>query len=178
MSRALSRIEQDMNNELRQQMNVLLSCSAVALHEKGFDKGKILQMFEAAKEVWKECSSTNDVSMMQMLEQETEIEIQIGDGKSWRDVSWQNAKIWDGQMPTVPQLIYIRQQQRKWIPAMVMGMMLIAVKRTESWEYDELVSLMIQVDGMRDRYKAPKKAAEKMTEMTGITAQEVDDIWA
>ena len=143
--RTLMKVEREANAEMRKQMNILMSCTAIVMHERGKTKKQIMRLFEAAREVWRECSGTNDVSMMEMLEDETEIEMQIGDGKSWHDCAWMNAKIWDGVMPTEAQLIYIRRQQIKWVPAMVMAMMLIALKRKEKMDYDQLVEIMFSV---------------------------------
>lgn len=79
-------------------------------------------------EVWKECASTSQRSMIRMCEEETGIEVQNGSGKSWKELPYLNASLDTAKM-TNAQWVYMRRQQIKWIAPQVMACLLVALHR-------------------------------------------------
>ncbi len=96
-------------------------------------------------EVWGECADAGDKkSMMQMLEEETGIEIQLtGYDKSFHELSYLDAKAWDGHAPSVPELIYIRHQKKKWIAPQILAAICISMYRDEHMGIDRIAEFIV-----------------------------------
>ena len=123
------KIENELNRELNRQVALIYSAAAIALHRyNGWGRARIVSLMEMTSEVWHECAQTNEKSMIQMLEEETGIEVQNGSGQSWRDLAFLNAKIRMDRM-TRPQWIYMRKKQMQWIPPNVTSCILLSLHR-------------------------------------------------
>ena len=140
-ARYLKELERDMDRELMRQCRLIYSCTAVALKRSyNWEKRGILKLMDLTHEVWKECAATNEKSMIQMLDEETGVELQNGSGKSWKDLAFLNSRISMGQM-TLPQWMYMRRQQMKWIPAQVTACVLLALKRKCGFDADRIAEI-------------------------------------
>lgn len=97
----------------------LYSATAMALWQHwGKKQEAIRRLFDLSHDVWMECAKDHDHSMIQMCETETGIEITNGDGKGWRDLHYLNGTI--PEYMTEAQILYMRQQQLKWIRPQIM----------------------------------------------------------
>ena len=134
----LLKIERQNDEYLIEQAKLIYASTAIALKRAyNWEKHGIVKLMDMTREVWNECAATNERSMIQMLDEETGVELQNGDGKSWKDLAFLNARIETGHM-TVPQWIYMRNQQRKWIPAQVTACILLALKRKCGFDEDKI----------------------------------------
>lgn len=137
----LRKIEREMDQELDRQVRLIYASTAIALKRAcHWEKQGILKLMDLTHEVWEECAATNQKSMIQMLDEETGVELQNGSGKSWQDLAFLNARIDMGQM-TLPQWIYMRQQQKKWIPAQVTACILLALKRKCGFDEEQIADI-------------------------------------
>jgi len=138
--------------EGRKQCMILYSATALALYLY-WDKKKqtIISLFDITGEVWQSCASTNEKSMLCMCEEETGIEVQIGNEKSWHDLPYLN-----GTFPAKPmsnaQWAYMRQQQTKWFAAQVMACLMVALHRKYGFGFDRLSRIYSQIDEIRTEY--------------------------
>jgi hypothetical protein len=160
--------------EGRRQCGILYGSTALAL-SRHWNKGRvaILKLFDVTGEVWHACASTNLHSMIEMCETETGIEIQRGDGKSWRDLPYLN-----GSLDTVPmtnaQWVYMRQQQVKWIAPQVMACILVALHRKYGFGFDRCSRIYSQIQEIAASYgNDPQKIREACLKETGINITEV-----
>lgn len=134
----LLKIERKNDEYLLEQIKLIYASTAIALKRNWhWEKNGIVKLMDMTHEVWKECAATNERSMIQMLDEETGVELQNGDGKSWKDLAYLNNRINMGHM-TPPQWIYMRNQQRKWIPAQVTACILLALKRKCGFDEDQI----------------------------------------
>ena len=144
-----------LQKELHRQVGIIYSAAAIALHRYwGWGKDRIISLADMTREVWHECAKTNLRSMPQMLEEETGVEVQCGDGKSWHDLAFLNASIdtFDGKM-TVPQFLYMRQQQLRWIPPNVTACILLSLYRRCGFGGDKrLPRIVSQIAGIREEF--------------------------
>lgn len=139
--KSLKKIEREMDQELDRQVRLIYASTAIALKRAHhWEKQGILKLMDLTHEVWKECAATNEKSMIQMLDEETGVELQNGSGKSWQDLAFLNARIDMGQM-TLPQWMYMRRQQMKWIPAQVTACVLLALKRKCGFDADRIAEI-------------------------------------
>ena len=137
----LKKIEREMDRELDRQVRLIYASTAIALKRAcHWEKQGILKLMDLTHEVWEECAATNEKSMIQMLDEETGVELQNGDGKSWKDLAFLTARIDMGQM-TLPQWISMRQQQTKWIPAQVTACVLLALKRKCGFDEEQIADI-------------------------------------
>lgn len=144
-----------LDKKLNEEVGIIYSATALALYRYwGWRLERIKSLMDMTGEVWHECAGTNLKSMPQMLEEETGIEVQCGDGKSWHDLAFLNASIdtFDGKM-TVPQFLYMRQQQLRWIPPNVTACILLSLYRRCGFGGDKrLPRIVSQIAGIREEF--------------------------
>lgn len=160
--------------EGRKQCGILYGSTALAL-SRHWGKGKIaiLNLFEVTGSVWRDCASTNLHSMIEMCETETGIEVQCGNGKSWRDLPYLNGSL-DTQPMTNAQWVYMRQRQCKWIAPQVMACIMIALHRKYGFGFDRCARVYAQIQDIAASYgDDPKKIHDACLKETGINITEV-----
>ena len=158
-----------LESEGRRQCALLYGSTAIALN-RHWKKGKdaIVRLFDVSGEIWHECASTNLRSMVEMCETETGIEVQCGNGKTWRDLPYMNGSLQTARM-TEGQWIYMRQQQIKWIAPQVVSCIMIALHRKYGFGFVRLSRFYAQVDAIRAEYASdPDRLREECRRLTGI----------
>lgn len=155
--------------EGRKQCFLLYSAAALALYRHWNKKHEaIIRLFEVTGDVWRGCADDNMNSMIQLCEEETGIEIQNGDGKSWHDLPYLNATL-DTMRMSNAQWIYMRHQQVKWIAPQVMACILIALHRKYGFGYDRCVRIYAQIQEIEAEYGVdPKRIQAACKEETGV----------
>ena len=127
----LKRVNRELDQEMRKQVDLIYSAAAIAFArywDKGWGPERIRRIFDKTLETWNECGATNQISMIQMLENESGIELRIPEtDKGWRELAYLNAKINVGRMSKA-QMVYMRQRQKKWIGAMLMACLFLSEK--------------------------------------------------
>lgn len=152
---SIQRSNEQLDKELRKQVALIYSATAIALKRYwGWGRERIQALMDMTSEVWHECASTNLKSMPQMLEEETGVEVQCGDGKSWHELAFLNADItkFDGRMTTA-QFLYMRQKQLRWIPPNVTSCILLSLHRRCGFGGDKrLPRIANQIMGIQEEY--------------------------
>ena len=165
MRDALRDAEMALQKEMEKQVDMIYSSMAIAF-KRYWNWGalRIRRIFDETLEARNECGETNEMSMLEMLENETGIEVKIPDtDKSWHDLAFLNAKIDMGRMNRA-QWIYMRQRQKQWIGAMVMACMFLALHRKYGFGPERLLRLMSQIDDIRIEFNYDRKALIKACE--------------
>ena len=141
----LQNVERKMNEEHDRKDRILRSAALLVMHRHwGWRQKRLLGLLEMIDEVISECGETNKKSMIQMLDEETGIELQNGDGKSWKELAFLNAEIDIGKL-TLPKLIYMRQQELKWIPSLITAYILLALHRKCGFGSDRCARVYAQI---------------------------------
>lgn len=158
-----------LEQEGRKQCFIIYGASAIALwRHYGKRQQAITRLFDITSEVWQDCAATNMHSMIEMCEKETGIEIQNGEGKSWRDLPYLNASLNQMRMSEA-QWIYMRRQQIKWIAPQVMACIMIALHRKYGFGFDRLSRFYGQIDEVRGEYNNdPDVIREECRKLTGV----------
>lgn len=145
MANLLRNVERQMNEEHDKQDRILRAAALIAMHRHwGWRQKRLLGLLEMIDEVISECGDTRQKSMIQMLDEETGIELQNGDGKSWKELAFLNAEIDIGKL-TLPKLIYMRQQELKWIPSLITAYILLALHRKCGFGSDRCARVYAQI---------------------------------
>lgn len=167
---ALKAAMKAIDDEADRSMVTVFACTILALKRyHGYGRQRIGATIDQISILFKECGETMEKSMIQMLEEETGIEIQNGQGKSWRDLPYLNDSKWDGKPLPRPQLIYMRQQQKKWIMTSMIATILLAMYRVYGWSTKRDEQLLSEINMIRDEYgHDPKKMKKAAEEETGI----------
>ena len=162
--RACRRIEE----EGRKQCFLLYSATGLALWRYwGKKQQAINNFFMLSRQVWLDCAKDHDHSMIAMCEEETGIEIQNGNGVSWKDVAYLNGK--DPGPMTYEQWTYMRNQQVKWVAPQVMACLLLSLNRKYGFGYDRCARIYQQIQEIEDEFRMdPKKIRKACFEETGI----------
>lgn len=159
--------------EGQKQCFLLYSAAALALQRHwGKKQEAISRLFILSRDVWKDCAKDHDSSMIQMCEAETGIEIQNGNGQSWRDVVYLNGT--DPGPMTNAQWLYMRQQQIKWIRPQIMACLMVAMHRKYGFGYERLSRIYQQMEEIEREYRMdPKRIREACLVETGINVVDV-----
>ena len=164
---ALRKAELELDREMKKQVDIIYSAAAIAFARywnDGWGPLRIRRIFDETLEAWNECGETNEMSMLEMLENETGIEVKIPDtDKSWHDLAFLNAKIDMGRMNRA-QWIYMRQRQKQWIGARVMACMFLALHRKYGFGPERRLRLRGQIDDIRIEFNYDRKALIKACE--------------
>lgn len=166
---AYQKAMEELDKEGRKQCFILYGATGMALWKHwGKRQNTITSLFEITSSVWQDCAATNLRSMIEMCETETGIEVQCGDGKSWENLLYLN-----GRLPETPltnaQMVYMRQQQKKWIAPQVMACIMISLHRKYGFGYDRLVRIYAQIKEIEYEYDSDeKKVREACFQLTGI----------
>ena len=158
---AYQKANAELEVEGRKQCMLLYSATALALR-RHWGKGKqaILSLFEITGSVWRSCAETNLHSMIEMCEQETGIEIQNGNGKSWKDLPYLNGTLNTKPM-TNAQWAYMRQRQKQWIAAQVTACILIALHRKYGFGFDRCARIYAQIQEIEAEYGMDEKKIQQ-----------------
>ena len=169
----LEKVEAQFVKEGNRQCQIFLSAAALALYRNwGWKKDRITRTLQVAEDAWVECSQDMGLSMIAMCEKETGIEVQCGDGKSWRELDYLNGH-WPEQMNDA-KWIYMRQRQRRWIAPQITASILIALHRREGFGFDRCARVYQQIDDIRTEYGLdPKKIREACLKETLVNVHDM-----
>lgn len=170
MRDALREAETALQKELDRQVDMIYSAMALALYRYwGWRSLRIRRLMDKTQETWDECGSTNELSMLEMLENETGIEIRNHErGKSWHDLAYLNAKIDMGRM-TKAQWIYMRQRQKDWIGPQVIACVLLSLYRKYGFGHVRCLRMMQQIEDVEREFHFDAKALRAAClEETGV----------
>lgn len=175
--RGLKKIEQELNAEMYKQIQILYAASSVIWwQEYGWRKTRIMRRFQTTTELWDECNQWGvKKSMLQMLEEETGIEMQLsGYDRSYHEFSYLDGDAWDGKFLTLPQTIYMHQQQKKWLAPLILACICLSLHRDEHWGPDRIARFIQQVDKMRQEYgERPDRFRKLMEEVTDLPVDQI-----
>lgn len=163
-----------LEREERKQCMVIYAAAALALR-RYWHRGRraILNIFDETGEVWQDCVTSADKSMLKMCEDETGIEVQCGDGKSWHDIAYLNGTL-SGRPMTFAQWTYMRQQQLRWVAPQVVACILLALHRKYGFGFDRCARFYEQIDAIRAEYNMdPERLLEQCRQEVEINIYDV-----
>lgn len=177
-NKALLKACKKLDKELNKQVDIIYAASVIVLwREFGWRKQRIMRRFATSNVVACECADHGlDKSMMQMLEEETGIEMQLsGYDKSYRDLPYlyheHGTPI---EIPSDAQLLYVKQQEMKWLAPMVLAGLCLALYRDEHFGAERLGRFISGVDELRRTYgEKPKRYMELMEQTTNLKREDL-----
>lgn len=171
---ALKKAYQAIDQEGDRAISILMGSAMIALHRYyGYRELRLAKVISKLTQSYVEAKTTEERSMIQILEEETGLEIQIGNGISWRDLPYLNDKLFNEQLKNKEisraKLIYMRQRQIKWIYPLVLASILVSMHRTYGFSCERVATLASQIQAVEEEYgHDPKTIIKQCAEETGI----------
>lgn len=146
---ALTKAENKMQAEMDKWIDLIYGATAIVLKRYwGYGVKRTQATMDEVSSAWEECADTNEKSMIQMLEEETGIEIRNHEqGKGWRELAFLNADIKvDPNKMTRMQWIVMRQHQAQWMKQQIVACTLLALHRRFEFGTDRLIRVAGQIE--------------------------------
>lgn len=166
--------DRELEEEIKRWEVISFAAAVLAMHRYyGWTRAQLLEMLEHCAVICKDCSSTNQLSLIQMLDEETGIELQNGDDRSWKELAYLNASLKPGQQMTTSQWIYMRNRQKKWVEPQLMACILLGLHRMKGYGFTSLKRIYSQIAGIEAEYGWNRDALHAAClDATGISAAE------
>ena len=170
-TKQLKHAEQALSKEMNKQIEIIYpACAVVWYRDYGWRALRINRRFETSSKIWHECADYGpEKSMLQMLEEETGIDLQLTGYRDWHDLQYVDGRAWDGQLVTLPEAIYMRQMQKTWIAPLLLACICLTLYRDEHWGAERISRFISLVDALRQEIgERPDDFEELMAEVTGM----------
>jgi hypothetical protein len=167
--KALAKAEAELKKEMYDQISIVSGCIGIALYENwGWRKARISEVFNEIENSWNACSADKNISMIEMCEKETGIAI-YREGYEGDYLDLKYFQPLTSETMTISQYIYMRIQQKKWVPATILASAFLSLHKLHGFGKERMLRLRDQVDKIRERYQAdPKKIEDACYKITGV----------
>ena len=121
------------------------------------------------QEVEDECSADPRRSMVQILDEETGIEIKPdADGPGWRDLAFLNADV-EHEFKSIPEYRCMRSRQIRWIKPTFYALVFVALHRKCGWGAERMRRLLADMQGLGIR--SSKQARKLYKQEIGVALE-------
>lgn len=175
--RFVRKANRELEAELEKQCNLIFPAVILVLWEMGWRRKRIQRRLNETLKATQECAMHGvHKSMLEMLEEETGIEIDLeGYGVSYHDLKFLSFGAWDGRPPTRQQVLYMRQRQKKWIAPILMAAVGISLHRVDRFGYVRLCRVFEGIDKYRIKFNGNQKIAlAEMEARTTFTRKDIN----
>lgn len=165
----IEKVENELDKEIKTNIPLTYSSAAIALRQHwSWGTKRIQKVFDITQDVWGECAGTNAKSMIQMLDEQTGIDLRVpGSDRSWKELAFLNADI---NMRLSPERwLYMRKQQIRWTNAQVRACLFLSLNRAEGFGGTRIQRLTEQMDAVQQEYSCNvPEIIKACKEMTGV----------
>lgn len=164
----ISQAEKNIHTEVKRQIDILYHAAGLVLHDYGWNREQIEDFACVSNDIYGECAD-NATSLIQMLYDETSIELKRSDGsQSFKDVLYLGDK--DQTKPlSAPEYLIMKQNQLKWVPAQITASIILALKRIRDWDDEQCGMFFEDLEDMKWRYDSdPQLLIHTSKQLTGF----------
>lgn len=165
------KLKRELSQETQRCVDINFRSAILALFRyKKWDDIQLKSFLTEMRCAFEEVSKT-EKSSMQMLQEETGIELQNGDGKHWYDLPYLNDYGWGNiKQVTSEQVVYIRQQQKKWLKTSLMATILYVMYKMFGWTMEEDLQLIEWMNEIENECNNnAKQLNQKMIDEIGVS---------
>lgn len=164
MARAILKAEEEIVKEGDKQLDLqMCSCILALSRYWGWKKERLKGLLKMHHEIWNEVGSNNDISMLQLLDEECDIELTNQEGVSYREFKFLNTAIDDGHELSPQEWLIMRQKQKKWIECQIMACVFLGMHRKEGWGAKRVKELMDKMQQIKAEFDYdPKKLVQAL----------------
>lgn len=143
--------EKEVEKEVNTQIDILYHSAALVLHQYGWDREQIEEFASVSNDTYPECAD-NATSLLQLLYDETGIELQRSDGlQSFKDVLYLGTKEQTRPL-SAPEYLVMKQNQVKWVAAQITASIILALKRLGDWDNDKCGAFFEDLEDKKWQY--------------------------
>lgn len=143
--------EKEVEKEVNLQIDILYHSAALVLHQYGWSREEIEEFASAGNATYSECLE-NNASLLQLLYNETGIELQRSDGlQSFKDVLYLGTKEQTKPL-SAPEYLLMKQNQVKWVAAQITASIILALKRLDDWDDAECGAFFEDLEDKKWQY--------------------------
>lgn len=166
MARAIMKAEAEIVKEGEKQLDIQVCAAALALGRYwGWKTERLSKLLTIQQEIWHEVGSDNDVSMIQLLDQECDIELTNHEGVSYKEFKFLNTEIDDGHDLSPQEWLIMRMKQKEWIECQIMACVFLGMHRKEGWGAKRVKELMDRMQQIKTDFNYdPKLLIEALME--------------
>ena len=170
IAQAVRRADADALRHQLEDSKIVLCEAGIALHRRyGWGSKRIGDFIDMVQEVEDECSADPRRSMIQILDEETGIEIKPdADGPGWRDLAFLNADI-EHQCKSIPEYRCMRSRQIRWIKPTFYALVFVALHRKCGWGAERMRRLLTDMQGLGIR--SSKQARKLYKQEIGVALE-------
>lgn len=162
----IRRAEQSCIKEQKRQLSIINVVCFIILYRMGWDVDKIIDRFNVATNIWRECRDKR-TSAFALLEEETGIEVALDGEKSYTEFDQLHYRT--GTM-TPEEYIYSLHRRKRWVAPMILACLSLALIRTDHWSDEQVAGFLAKTDELRKECGENVKAyKELMIQETGYT---------
>lgn len=169
MFKMLQKAEAEIQKEGERQLDIQVCAASIALWRYwGWKTERLSRLLEIQQEIWNEVGKDNNISMIQLLDQECDIELTNREGVSYKEFKFLNTEIDDGRELSVPEWIIMRQKQKTWIECQIMACVFLGMHRKEGWGPKRVKELMDFMQHIKAEFNYdPKAMCKELSEVCG-----------
>ena len=162
IAQAIRRADADALRHQLEDSKIVLCEAGIALHRRyGWGSKRIGDFIDMVQEVEDECSADPRRSMIQILDEETGIEIKPdADGPGWRDLAFLNADV-EYQFKSIPEYRCMRSRQIRWIKP----------NRKCGWGAERMRRLLADIQEIDKGIRSPKQARRLYKQEIGVALE-------
>lgn len=153
----------ELDEEYKKAEATMFNASILVLYrEYGFRKLRIERLLEKANEVYAECASSKQKSLVQMCDEKLGIELRNDNNESYKDTPYLSDDDWNSKkdqvlhkMTVLQQncyLIKVRQKMKAWMFPQTMASVLLALNKKEGWGADKVTEFASRVQTIREEF--------------------------
>lgn len=179
MAKRILDAKREVQEETNKQVDILYHASAIVLHRyHGWTEDQITTFYKQAEQVGEDCTLDYETSMVEMLWDETGIELMAeGCEKHWYEVSYLNSEM-DVNRMVIDQFTMLQfyKAQLIWAATQVTASMLISLHRIEDWKPSACRKFLEQLEKVKYEYDQDgDRLREVSFEEAGVKIS--DDFW-
>ncbi len=158
MARAIQKAEAEIIREGDRQLDIQVCAAMLALSRFwNWKKEELVKLADIHREIWNEVGSDNDISMLQLLDEECDIELTNMEGVSYKEFKFLNTAIDDGSELTPQQWLVMRMHQKEWLECQIMACIFLGMYRKEGWSAKRVKELMDRMQEIKSDFDYKEK---------------------
>lgn len=174
IARAVKRADDDACRKNVESAYIVLCEAGIALHRSGWGSKRVNTFLDVVQKVEDECSADTHRSMVQMLDEETGIELKPdATGPGWRELAYLNEHI-EVSFRTVAQYRYMRSRQIRWIKTNFYACVFLALHRRYGWGPGRMTKLLEDMQEIDQGIHSAAQAKRAYTTETGDKLEVTD----
>ena len=173
MNKGIRKAEQRNKKEREKQADIIYSACFTVLHSYGWDADEIITVLNGIPKVLHE-SHEKELSVFEMLEQETGIELSLDGVKSYHKYAWMSSDTTVNPISDL-QYIYMLNNELKWIPSIILAALVLTLRRDKDWDDEKLSDFIQELNRVRMSLgEDTQKYREYMAKKTGY---KIENVW-